>query len=340
MSAKVVTIRNKADFEKLNLPSETLAKGGLVAFPTETVYGLGANALSDDAVKKIFAAKGRPSDNPLIVHVAKKEDVYRLVETVTPEAEKIISHLCPGPITFILNKSELVPDVVTAGGKTVAIRIPENEIARALIEKSGVPVAAPSANVSGRPSPTTAEHVIEDLKDRVDFIIDGGPCKVGLESTVIDLTVKPPNILRPGGVSQEMLSNLLGEVSGYEPDGNDANAPKSPGMKYKHYAPKAKMTVFMGKNCRATIRAYIENLPKENLFVLTAGETEYKGATAVSLGETAEEYAKNLFFALRQADNDGAKVILAELPFSGGGIVTALKNRIFKSCGGNVILCE
>ncbi len=340
MSAKYLKINSKADFEKLNEPAKALAEGALVAFPTETVYGLGANALDGKSVKKIYLAKGRPSDNPLIVHVASEKDVYQLAETVPDNAKKILDILCPGPVTIILKKSDLVPDVVTAGGKTVAIRFPENEIARELIKKSGVPVAAPSANLSGRPSPTTAAHVAEDLADKIDYIIDGGRSRVGLESTVIDLTAEPPRILRPGGVSQEQLEALLGEVAGYAPQDSDAAAPKSPGMKYKHYAPKAEMFVFEGKNCRQAILEQIKKNSHKKICVLTAGDADFCQCDVICCGKTPSEYAKNLFGALRQADDFGADVIYAELPFAPGGIVTAIKNRIYKSCGGNVITCK
>ncbi len=340
MTSKMIKIESTADFEKLSEPAKALAEGKLVAFPTETVYGLGGNALDAQTVKKIYGAKGRPSDNPLIVHVSSKDDVYSLAETVPENAEKILDILCPGPITIILNKSNLVPDVVTAGGTTVAIRFPENEIARELIKKSGVPVAAPSANLSGRPSPTTAAHVAEDLSDKIDYIIDGGPCRVGLESTVIDLTVTPPRILRPGGVSQETLAALLGEVTGYAPRDEDTTSPKSPGMKYKHYAPKAEMVVFEGKTCRDAILKQVTACKNKKVCVLTAGQTDLYDCDVIDCGKEPVEYAKALFGALREADTLGADVIFAELPFAPGGIVTALKNRIYKSCGGNVITCK
>ncbi len=338
MSTKTVKINSIYDYKKLLEPAESLKNGDLVAFPTETVYGLGANALLSDTVKKVFEAKGRPSDNPLIVHVSSVEDVERIAKNIPPEADKIFKNLCPGPITVVLFKKDIVPDEVTAGGKTVAVRIPESEIARELIKLSGVPVAAPSANTSGRPSPTKAEHVLEDLKDKVEYIIDGGECRVGIESTVVDLTVSPPRILRPGGVSHETLSELLGEVTGYAPCDSDENAPKSPGMKYKHYAPKGKMTVFEGKNCRSELVKAIENDKKT--VVLSSGELILDSATVINCGKTPEEYSKNLFNALRRADEMGAECILAELPFSSGGITTALKNRIYKSAGGNVVLCK
>lgn len=212
--------------------------------------------------------------------------------------------------------------------------------ARELIKKSGVPVAAPSANLSGRPSPTTAAHVAEDLSDKIDYIIDGGPCRVGLESTVIDLTITPPRILRPGGVSQETLAALLGEVTGYAPRDEDTTSPKSPGMKYKHYAPKAEMVVFEGKTCRDAILKQVTACKDKKVCVLTAGQTDLYDCDVIDCGKEPVEYAKALFGALREADALGADVIFAELPFAPGGIVTALKNRIYKSCGGNVITCK
>ena len=338
--SRVICVKSKEDFLKINDAARALAQGKLVAFPTETVYGLGANALDDAAVASIFSAKGRPQDNPLIVHIAEKDDIYRLVKSVPEIAEKILDTLSPGPITIILEKSDIVPAVVTAGGETVAIRIPENEIARELIRQAGVPVAAPSANTSGRPSPTKAEHVLEDLGSAVEFIIDGGSCRVGLESTVLDLTVTPPKILRPGGVTHEELTALIGTVIGYEAGGDNVTAPKSPGMKYKHYAPKAKMTVFKGENIEKEIKSAINSCKNEKIYVLTAGKKEYENATAINCGKTPQEYSKNLFDALRCADREGAKIVFAEFPFSSGGITTALFNRIYKSCGGNVKICK
>ena len=324
----------------LDEAAKALSSGKLVAFPTETVYGLGANALDDTAVRSIFKAKGRPQDNPLIVHIAQKEDIKKLVKSVPDNANKILDNLTPGPITIILEKSDIVPDVVTAGGKTVAVRIPESQIARQLIRRAGVPVAAPSANTSGKPSPTKAEHVAEDLADKVEYIIDGGACRVGLESTVIDLTVTPPTILRPGGVTHEALCELLGEVRGYAKDDSEIAAPKSPGMKYKHYAPKGEMAVFCGKNIQKEIKKEINLKAGKKIYVLTAGEADYGDVKTINCGATPEEYSKNLFDALRNADSADAEVVLAEFPFSSGGISTALYNRISKSCGGNIKLCK
>lgn len=339
MSAKVIQIKSKAELNKLDEAAKALKGGALVAFPTETVYGLGGNALCSETVKKIYEAKGRPSDNPLIVHVANKEDVYKIAKEVPAAAEKILDALCPGPITMVLYKSDIVPSEVTAGGKTVAIRIPEHEIARELIKKSGVPVAAPSANVSGRPSPTRAEHVIADLGECIFCVVDGGACSVGIESTVIDLTESVPRILRPGGVTHETLRALLGTVEGYAPKDADETAPKSPGMKYKHYAPSCPLTVFDGENCREEIRKAIARAKGKKIVVLTAGETLYKEAQVINCGNDAKTYSACLFDALRRADEVSAELIFAELPFSKGGIATAIRNRIYKSAGGNVVIC-
>lgn len=338
MSAKIVKMTEETEFDILQEPAELLAEGKLVAFPTETVYGLGGNALCADTVQKIYAAKGRPSDNPLIVHVAKKEDVYPLVKEVPPGAETVMEHLWPGPVTLVLEKSDKIPDAVTAGGTTVALRMPEHPVARELIRRSEVPVAAPSANISGRPSPTKASHVVEDLGEKIDCIVDGGPCSVGLESTVIDMTVTPPRILRPGGISQETLSALLGEVEGYAPKDEDENAPKSPGMKYKHYAPRGQMVVFDGEHCREKIVQEVSKNAGKKICVLTAGAAEYPCDT-INCWDTAEAYSACLFDALRQADETGAELIFAELPFAKGGIATALRNRIYKASGGNIVLC-
>ena len=337
---KIIKIETRKDFDKLNKAAEALSCGKLVAFPTETVYGLGANALDNEAVASIFKAKGRPQDNPLIVHIAEKEDIKKLVKCVPDAAQKVLDNLTPGPVTIVLEKSDIVPDVVTAGGKTVAVRVPESEIARELIKRAGVPVAAPSANTSGKPSPTKASHVYADLSESVEYIVDGGSCRVGLESTVVDLTVTPPVILRPGGVTHEELSSLLGEVLGYSKDEDEKTAPKSPGMKYRHYAPEGEMTVFTGVGIRDEIKNEIISRKDKKIYVLTAGEYNYEAAACINCGAAPEEYSRNLFDALRSADGFGAEVVFAEFPFSPGGITTALYNRILKSCGGNVKICR
>ncbi len=341
MTTKVIKILSEKDFDLLSEPARCLANGGLVVFPTETVYGLGANALMPDSVKKIFDAKGRPSDNPLIVHVSNKNQVSDIVQKIPESAEKVMEKLWPGPLTLVMPRADCVPDSVTAGLDTVAVRFPSHPIAQKLIELSGVPVAAPSANTSGKPSPTKASHVLEDLNGKVDYIIDGGSCNVGLESTVLDTTSAPAQILRPGGVSKEQLDAILGEVI-YDP-GLTAKgvAPKSPGMKYKHYAPNAQMTIVEGKNpkCEVTRLLDAAHSDGKKVGILACGFNEYKADFIFDCGRSAKEYAANLFDALRELDLRGADVIIAEFPFGETGIEPAIRNRIYKAAGGNVIKC-
>ena len=235
--------RNQIDQVIMEEAGSILKNGGLVAFPTETVYGLGANALDEEAAKKTYAAKGRPSDNPLIVHIARLEDLGAIVESVPLIVDEIAAHFWPGPLTMIFNKNEKVPLGTTGGLETVAVRMPDDEIARELILAGGGYVSAPSANTSGRPSPTTAQHVAEDLSGKIEMILDGGSVDIGVESTILDMTVTPPMILRPGAITKEMLSEVIGEVAVDETliSENSTKAPKAPGMKYRHYAPKAEM---------------------------------------------------------------------------------------------------
>ena len=341
MRTKIIKICSEKDFDLLCEPARCLAEGGLVVFPTETVYGLGANALMEESVKAIFEAKGRPSDNPLIVHIAKKEQAKAVVSEIPAVAGLVMEHFWPGPITLVMPRKDTVPDAVTAGLDTVAVRLPSHPIARKLLELSGVPVAAPSANTSGKPSPTRAEHVIEDLMGKVDYIIDGGLSSVGLESTVLDTTVTPAQILRPGGIGKDVLDAVLGEVT-YDRGLTDTGvAPKSPGMKYKHYAPKAQMVIVEGEWREARIEEILEDAKAEGkrVGVLTSGDAEYKADILLDGGRTAKEYAANLFDLLRRFDALGAELIIAELPFGEKGIEPAIKNRIYKAAGGNVIRC-
>ncbi len=330
-------IQNFDALSVLNEAAQTLALGGLVAFPTETVYGLGANALDNEAVSRIFVAKGRPQDNPLIVHVSNFDMLNSVVSEVPEEAKRLIDAFWPGPLTIILKKSERVSEKVTAGLDTVAVRMPAHPMALYLIEQAGVPVAAPSANLSGSPSTTRVEHVIHDLSGRVDYIIDGGPCAVGLESTVLDVTGKEPQILRPGGVSPEEIEKVLGKVS-FDPALKDATkTPKSPGMKYRHYAPKAELYLVTG-NMKEKIENEMSSLHNEGKKVGIFCMKNY-GIEADSVlfgGEDMNEYAKNLFHSLRTLD-EAADVIFAELPAETGGIMPALINRMMKAAGGHVL---
>ena len=248
MKTKIIEIEypQKPRDEELLEGARILREGGLVAFPTETVYGLGANALDEEAARKIYEAKGRPSDNPLIAHVSSMEEVYPLVSQVSEKAKKLMDAFWPGPMTLIFPKSDLVPYGTTGGLDTVAVRMPSDPVANRLIALAGVPVAAPSANTSGRPSPTTAQHVLQDMDGRIDMIIDGGPVGIGVESTIVDVSVETPTVLRPGAITMEMLEEVLGEVqidpAILGPVSADLR-PKAPGMKYKHYAPKADLTL-------------------------------------------------------------------------------------------------
>src|SRR3990172_659057 len=240
----------KPEIQKVQTAAAIIKKGGLVAFPTETVYGLGADALNPKAVLTLFEAKKRPLDNPPIVHVENARDVYRLAKTVPSKAEGLMEKFWPGPLTLVLERSELVPDVTVAGLDTIAVRMPKHNVALALINQSGCPIAAPSANLAGKPSPTTAEHVLEDLNGRIDAILDGGPTRIGVESTVLDLSVTPPQILRPGGTSLEALKEFLGDVRLHpfvsaEKELAIAEA-HSPGMRHTHYAPNAKLILVEG----------------------------------------------------------------------------------------------
>jgi L-threonylcarbamoyladenylate synthase len=335
------------DMERMGHAACVIKSGGLVAFPTETVYGLGANALDQQAVKNIFEAKGRPADNPLIVHIAGKDTVKDLVSLLPPEFDRLADKFWPGPLTLIMPKSNKVPQLITAGLDTVAVRMPSHPVALALIRLSGLPIAAPSANTSGRPSPTVAGHVIEDLMGKVDIIIDAGSTSVGLESTVLDLTSHPPVILRPGGTTYEQLKGELKEVSietALNLDTTQMNAPKSPGMKYTHYSPKAQVIIVEGNitavvnKVNMMIRQY--SLEGINAGVLATEQTKglYNFDNVISLGDRnhPESIASSLFRSLRELDRKNVDVILAE-SIDNNGIGLAIMNRLNKAAGYNII---
>jgi len=320
---------DKPDMKLLASAGRTLRKGGTVAFPTETVYGLGANALDEQAVEKIFIAKGRPGDNPLIVHIHSISQLDELVSNIPKHAKKLMDQFWPGPLTRIFPKSDAVPSVVTAGLSTVAIRMPGHIIANLLLQEAGCPVAAPSANISTRPSPTSAQHVIQDLNGKVDIIIDSGSAQIGIESTILDITHSPALILRPGHVTLEELKEFI-NVESYVPKKGDA--PKSPGMKYRHYAPQAKVILVLGneKAVNAKMKELILNYKKTNNKV---GVLVSKGnfvADMVLYVETPEKMAKYLFSSFRTFDQHGMDIIIA-----GGidmkGLGTALFNRMEKA---------
>ena len=348
MDTKILTVSpdvsDKKDIEKLKIVAEVIKDGGLVAFPTETVYGLGANALCEAAVKKIFEAKGRPQDNPLISHLSCAEDIEKYAYADENEYFRKMKHLFPGPLTVILKKREIIPDVVTAGLPNAGFRVPQNLVARKLIELSGVPISAPSANISGKPSTTKAEHVVEDLYGKVDVIIDGGPCDVGLESTIVTLTTEPPVLLRPGAVTLESLSDILGEVKISrsilkEMDNNEVAA--APGMKYKHYAPVSPVTLVIGSDEK--FREYINRrCEKENLAILCYDEDiphiECRNIFPVGNGKEPIEQARLIFDALRATDECSFITgVLARCPESKDGVNLAIYNRLLKASGFNVV---
>lgn len=321
--------------ENLELAAQIIAKGGLVAFPTETVYGLGADALNAEAVGKVYAAKGRPSDNPMIVHISSKEDFLRLTPRISRDMEKLMEAFWPGPLTMIVERNPMIPDTTTGGLDTVGIRMPDNLVALELISKSGCPIAAPSANLSGKPSPTTSQHVIDDLDGRIDAIICSKSCQVGIESTVIDMTGDAPMILRPGIITKADFEEVLGKTVLVDPTlnqrpeerGDEEFAPKSPGMKYKHYAPNAPMIVFEGDPDDVRMAIVEEKILREE-----RGER----VVALLFDEKDEKTAAQKFFAiLREADKSNADVILAAaLPEEGIGF--SVMNRMLKSAGYNI----
>lgn len=323
-----------------------IRKGGLVAFPTETVYGLGGDALNPESSKKIYAAKGRPSDNPLIVHIADKKDLYRIVREVPEKAKKLMEAFWPGPLTMIFYKNELVPQATTGGLDTVAVRMPSDRIAAAFIRAAGGFVAAPSANVSGRPSTTTAAHVEEDLSGRIEMILDGGQAVIGLESTIVDMSVEPPVILRPGAVTKEMMEAVIGplEVDKAIIAPDSGVKPKAPGMKYRHYAPRADLAVVEGST--EAVIAAINQLAEEaeaegkRVGIIATDETKerYPKGLVLSLGarKHEEEIAQHLFEVLRDFDETDVDCIYSEA-FDEASIGPAIMNRLLKAAGHKVI---
>ncbi len=347
MKTKIIKIDKDNINSDLIIDAVNIIKNsGLVAFPTETVYGLGANGFDENAAKKIFAAKGRPEDNPLILHVYSVEQVRELVEEIPDIAKKCMEEFWPGPLTILLPKSNKVPNIITAGLDTVAIRMPENKIALELIKMSNVPIAAPSANISGRPSPTSAKHVIDDLMDKIDMIIDGGETGVGLESTVLDLSGDLPMILRPGGVTKEDLQKIIPNVTiDFAIIKENANIiPKSPGQKYRHYAPKSEMLVFSGDIDKITdaiitkTREYMAIGKRVGIICTDETKEIYKDGLIISMGSRRnnETIAHNLFNTLRLFDEENVDIILAEgVEPSHLGI--AIMNRMMKAAGGRII---
>lgn len=333
------------DKKVLTQAAHILASGGLVAFPTETVYGLGGNGLEPEAVAAIFRAKGRPSDNPLILHIASASDVLQLVQAIPANAKALMDAYWPGPLTLVFKRKALIPDAVTGGLDTVAIRLPDSAIARELIRLSGIPVAAPSANLSGRPSPTDAQMVMADLAGKIDAVLDGGPCAIGVESTVVDCTTPVPTLLRPGGVTLEMLQQTLGEV---EVDAalTEAEAvPRSPGMKYTHYAPGSPMVLIEGGN--EAVAKMVQQQASEAIAqgkrvgAVLSAETAARLPQAVQIATygprgNAAAAAANLYAVLRSFDNRPVDVIFAE-GLSEDGLGLAVMNRLRKAAGYRIL---
>ena len=336
---------------KIQLAASLIRKGGLVAFPTETVYGLGADAFNPKAVLRLFKAKKRPLDNPPIVHVAGSKKVRQLTKDLPPSAHRLMERFWPGPLTLILKRSDLVPDVTVAGLDTIAVRMPRHKVALALIRESGCPVAAPSANLAGKPSPTSAEHVLADLDGRVDAVLDAGPTVVGVESTVLDMTVDPPEVLRPGGTTYESLKSFLGRVK-LNPVAV-ADRPlllrkvRSPGLKHKHYAPDAEMVVVEGRLpaivAKVNELVAFYKLRGRKVGVLCTDETmqEHKADVVKSLGSRDDlaNVASNLFRLLREFDMAKVDIVIAEA-VSVEGLGLAVMNRLRKAAGYEIIRAQ
>lgn len=348
METKLVKIENIKDAKKdIEEAAKLIREGEVVAFPTETVYGLGGNGLLPDSVHKIYAAKGRPSDNPLILHVCDMKMVESLVKDIPKHAKKAMEHFWPGPMTVILPKADQVPDCVTGGLDTVAIRMPDHPVALELIRRSQVPIAAPSANTSGRPSPTKAEHVMEDLSRKIPMILDGGAVLVGVESTIIDFTGEVPVILRPGWITKETMEDFLGceVLMNTSLKASDHGVPRAPGMKYKHYAPKAQMILVLGDDQKKVVN-YINQLAQEErskgkkIGVIASDETKasYQADEVVSVGERAhlETVTAHLYDVLREFDHKDVDMIYSE-GFEGEPLSEAIMNRMVKAAGHEII---
>lgn len=335
------TLLEQANEQSIALAAELLNKGEIVAIPTETVYGIAANALNGEAVKKIFTAKGRPQDNPLIVHIDKMEMLEGLVSKVPESAQKLAKAFWPGPLTIIMPRGERVADEVCAGLDTVAIRMPSDPVARAVIAASGLPLAAPSANLSGSPSPTTAHYVWNDMNGRLPLILDGGDCKVGVESTVITVASDVPVLLRPGYITKEQMEQVLEKpvvLSGAILDKlKEGETARSPGMKYKHYAPKAEVTILKGDF--AAFAEYVQQHKDSDTFCLCfTGESEKLSVPCVEYGarESGVQQAHCLFTALRQLDEQGAKQVFARCP-ADTGVSLAVYNRLLRAAAFRVV---
>ena len=327
--------------QKISQAAQILKRGGLLGIPTETVYGLGANGLDPQAVENIFKAKGRPQDNPLILHIPDVGWLDRYCRNVPASAYDLANAFWPGPLTIILERKPIVPDVVTAGLETVGMRCPDHALCRKIIAAADVPVAAPSGNTSGRPSPTTAAHMLEDMEGKIDAIMEGGPCTVGVESTIIDLTCTPPRLLRPGGITLEQLREVLGAV---EVDAavtrilKEGEKPRAPGMKYRHYAPQAPVTVITGDADKSADYIAAHAQPTDGIICFHEYVERFGSGPVMDLGPAAdkEEQARHIFDALRHFDHTDVTAIWAQCPDS-SGIGLAIANRLNKAAGFHII---
>lgn len=326
------------------IAAQIIKNNGLVAIPTETVYGLGANGLNEDAVAKIFIAKGRPQDNPLILHVAEAPDIEKFCHHIPPAAYTLADAFWPGPLTMVLPARDSVPKCTTAGLSTVAVRCPDNAVTRKIIALAGVPVAAPSANLSGKPSTTTAEHVLHDHDGKIDAIVDGGPCRVGVESTIVDLTEERPRLLRPGGITPEQLIAVLGDlvVDKAVTSQIDKDAVvKAPGMKYRHYAPQCEVIIVAGSREKAAAYIHDHIAPNERVLCFEEELPLYADCDPLSYGKEADvsTLSAGLFAALRELDSPGIAKVYARCP-EGGGVAYAVQNRLKKAAAFHIINAE
>lgn len=342
MKTKILKIdRENINYSYLKEAGDLIKKGELVAFPTETVYGLGADGLNEKASSKIFKAKNRPEDNPLILHISENKELDNLVESVDERTKFLISNLWPGPLTVILKKSSKIPDIITGGGETVAVRRPKDKLARLFIKECNTPIAAPSANISGRPSPTNANDVYFDMNGRIPLILDGGESDIGIESTVIDMSLDKPCILRPGFYTYEYIKKFIPEVTLDDSLVDDTKIPRSPGQKYKHYAPKAKMIVYVGDKSAEKIKevAKKESDKGEKVGILVFNDyiDEFSNYYTLSLGNKNRliEMSHVLFQALRDLDRNSCDIILAQ-GVDDKGLGKSIMNRMKKSASGNV----
>ncbi len=329
------------DPETPQTAADILRRGGLVAIPTETVYGLGANGLDENAVRKIFLAKGRPQDNPLILHVANSQQMYDFCQDIPSEAETLALLFWPGPLTMVLKAKSCVPKATTAGLPTVAIRCPDHPLTREIIALAGIPIAAPSANLSGKPSTTTAQHVLHDHDGRIDAIVDGGPCRVGVESTIVDLSDDPPRLLRPGGITPEQLQEVLPDLvidKAVTAQISNDTVVKAPGMKYKHYAPQAEVIIVSGSREAAARYIHRHFANGDRVLCFTEELPLYAGCQPLAYGQESDTatLSAGLFAALRELDTPDIRHIFARCP-TGGGIAYAVQNRLKKAAGFHIV---